>query len=41
MDDLIGELFTQYLEPYKSKITVDEELLKKVDIKNAAINYYY
>ena len=41
MDDLIGELFTEYLAPYKKKVVVDEKLLEKVDIKNAAINYYY
>lgn len=41
MDDLIGELFTEYLEPYKARVEVDEKLLEKVDIKNAAINYYY
>lgn len=41
MDDLVGELLTEYLEPYKARITVDEELLATVDIKRAGINFYY
>ena len=41
MDRLRSGLMTEYLEPYKSKIKVDEELLATVDIKRAGINQYY
>lgn len=41
MSDLIDQLLYEYLKDYKSRITVDGDLLKTVDIKNAGINYYY
>ena len=41
MDELVSELFTQYLEPYKARIEVDEAVLSTVDIKRAGINFYY
>ena len=41
MSDLVDELYYEYLAEYKSKITVDEDLLKTVDIKSVEINYYY
>jgi len=41
MDTLRAQLMAQYLAPYKKDITVDEELLKTVDIKRAGINLYY
>ncbi len=41
MSDLMDKLLYEYLEEYKTRITVDEELLKTVDIKSVDINYYY
>ncbi len=41
IDSLKGELLTEYLEPYKERIVLDEELYATVDIKRAGINYYY
>ena len=41
MDSLRGELLANYLEPYKADIVLDEELFATVDIKRAAVNYYY
>lgn len=41
MDELVSELFAKYLEPYKARILVDEEVLATVDIKRAGINFYY
>ena len=41
MDSLKGELFAEYLEPYKKDIVIDEALYATVDIKRAGINYYY
>ena len=41
MSELIDKLLYEYLEDYKSKITIDAELLKTVDIKSVDINYYY
>lgn len=41
MDALKAELMTEYLAPYKEKITVDEKLLSTVDIKRAGVNFYY
>lgn len=41
MDKLRAQLMTEYLEPYKAKVEVDEELLATVDIKRAGINRYY
>ena len=41
MSDLVDKLYYEYLAEYKEKITVDEELLKTVDIKSVDINYYY
>ena len=41
INDLISELLAEYLEPYKSKIVVDEKVLATADIKRAGINYYY
>ena len=41
MSDLVDELLYEYLEEYKSKITIDEKLLAKVDIKSVEPNFYY
>ena len=41
MQSLIDELLYEYLKDYKARVTVDEELLKTVDIKRADINFYY
>ena len=41
MDTLKANLMTEYLEPYKSKIKVNEKLLATVDIKRAKVNQYY
>lgn len=41
MSDLIDELLYEYIQDYKAKITVDEDLLKTVDIKSVDVNYYY
>ena len=41
MDELEGKLLTEYLAPYKERVSVDEELYATVDIKRAGINYYY
>ena len=41
MEDLISELLTEYLKPYKERVSVDEDLLSTVDIKRAAVNFYY
>ena len=41
MSDLIDELLYERVKEYKDRITVDEELLKTVDIERAEINFYY
>ena len=41
MSDLVDKLLYEYIKEYKERITVDEELLKKVDIKSVDINFYY
>lgn len=41
MSHLMDELLADYLKDSKEKITVDEALLKTVDIKSAGINFYY
>ena len=41
MDTLKLQLMTEYLAPYMERITVDEELLKTVDIKSVEPNYNY
>lgn len=41
MDKLTNSLFEEYVKPYKERITVDQELLATVDIKRAAVNFYY
>ena len=38
---LIEYLFLQETAKYKDEVELDEELLSKVDMKSAAINYYY
>jgi hypothetical protein len=41
MDELVSKLYVEYLEPYKSKAVVDEDVLKTVDIKRAGVNLHY
>ena len=41
MSDLVDKLLYEYIKEYKERITVDEELLKKVNIKSVDINFYY
>ena len=41
MSELVDKLLYEYIKEYKERITVDEELLKKVDIKSVDINFYY
>lgn len=41
MSELMDELLYEYVKEYKERITVDEALLKTVDIKRADINFYY
>lgn len=41
MPELVDELLYEYVKEYKDRISVDEELLKKVDIKSVDVNFYY
>ena len=41
MDELLSEMLEEYLKPYKERITVNEDLLSTVDMKSAAVNFYY
>ena len=41
MSYLMDELLAEYVSAAKARITVDEELLKTVDIQRAGINFYY
>ena len=41
MNELIDELLSKYIEEYKARVSVDEKLLEKVDIKSVEPNYYY
>lgn len=41
MDELVAKLLSDYLEPYKARIVVDEKVLATADIKRAGINFYY
>ena len=41
MPDLMDQYIYEYVKADLSKITVDTELLKTIDIKRAAINFYY
>ena len=41
MEDLIDELLYEYLQDYKARVEVDEELLKTIDIKRVEVNFYY
>ena len=41
MSDLVDKLLYEYIKEYKERITVDEDLLKNVDIKSVDINFYY
>ena len=41
MSNLIDYLLDEYVKEYVARITIDENLLKTVDIKHAGINYYY
>ena len=41
MPELIDDLLYEYVKEYKDRITVDEDLLKTVQIKNVGVNFYY